>query len=271
MNKAVLFMRFNSQSQREFLYLKRKYLKHINFKENCQVLDVGCGPGDITRHGLFPLLPKSTRKLVGVDLSPEMVNFAKQYHQDDPRISYYQLDIGTDNVPTHLLESFDHAFSFYCLQFVPDLRKAMTNIHRMLKQNGEIFVNLLSNVYLFDIYEKLANGDKWKLYVHDYKRIMSPFQNNRNFKDHFRNILIDVGFNIEHCIEKRKVMAYSRDNFLGTIKAINYVDIPKHLEDEFAFDQCNVMRDADKVFIDEYGEEQIHYPYTLLIANANKR
>ncbi|XP_031355363.1 juvenile hormone acid O-methyltransferase-like isoform X2 [Photinus pyralis] len=251
--------------------MKRRYLKDFNFKENCQVLDVGCGPGDITRHGLLPLLPKSTKKLMGVDISSDMIDFAKQFHQDDDRISFERLDIGTSSIPSHLLQSFDHVFSFYCLHFAPDLRKAISNIHKMLKPKGDMFVNVISYQYLFDIYEQLLNTQKWHPYVHDYKSRMSPFQNGKNYKHDFENVLGDLGFIISHCIEERKVFPTSRDNFEGLMKAINYVDVPKHLEDEFASEQCNVMRSTDKVFIDEYGEEQYHWQYTLLTAHAFKR
>ncbi|KAB0793501.1 hypothetical protein PPYR_13121 [Photinus pyralis] len=270
MNQAVRFLRFNLQSQREFLYMKRRYLKDFNFKENCQVLDVGCGPGDITRYGLLPLLPKSTKKLMGVDISSDMIDFAKQFHQDDDRISFERLDIGTSSIPSHLLQSFDHVLSFYCLHFVPDLRKAMENIHRMLKPKGDILVNLISHHYLFELYEELSKMEKWNSYVHDYKLRMSPFQDSGNFKQYFENTLRDVGFNITHCTEQRKVWPASCENSEGLLKAINYVNIPKHLEDEFVSDQCDVMRGADKVFINEHGEEEVYWKYTVLFANASK-
>uniref|UniRef100_A0A1Y1LYR9 Methyltransferase domain-containing protein n=2 Tax=Photinus pyralis TaxID=7054 RepID=A0A1Y1LYR9_PHOPY len=122
MKHPAWFMRFNFQTQREFLYMKTKYLSCLNFKEDCQVLDIGCGPGDITRYGLLPLLPKTAKKLVGIDLSSQMVDFAKKFHQDDDRVSFQQLDICTDSIPPHFHNCFDHAFSFYCLHYVPDLR-----------------------------------------------------------------------------------------------------------------------------------------------------
>ncbi|KAF0770692.1 juvenile hormone acid O-methyltransferase-like, partial [Aphis craccivora] len=45
------------------------------------VLDIGCGPGDVTSDILYPLLKNKINQLVGVDKSIEMIEYAKKTYE----------------------------------------------------------------------------------------------------------------------------------------------------------------------------------------------
>lgn len=270
MNKPATFLRFNLHARQEFRYLARKYIKVLNFKEDPYVLDVGCGPGDITKYGLLPQLPKTTKKLIGIDISSDMIKFAKMYHQVDERLTYQVLDITTNELPNNFRETFDNVFSFYCLHFASDLRKAIENIHLMLKSNGEIFVSIIWKQPVLDYYESVLKKIGWCQYVNDLKRRLAPFQHSTNSEDFMANILKETGFKINLCKEERKLFIYSKENFMGIMDAVNYLNIPQHLEEKFLLSQWEAVKDAGRDFIDEYGEEYTYFPYKLLIVHARK-
>ncbi|KAK5641172.1 hypothetical protein RI129_009719 [Pyrocoelia pectoralis] len=270
MSKPATFLRFNFNAREQFRYLARNYFKVLNLKEDSYVLDVGCGPGDITKYGLLPKLPKTTKKLVGIDISSDMINFAKMYHQDDKRLTYQVLDITTNELPNNFRETFDHVFSFYCLHFASDLRKAIENIHLMLKSNGEIFFSILLRAPVLDYYERVVKKDDWCQYMNYFKSRLGPFQHSTTSKELMESILKETGFKVNLCKEERKLFIDSKENFMGLMDSMNYLNIPKHLEEKFSLSQWEAVKEAGRDFIDEYGEEYTYYPYTLLIVHAKK-
>lgn len=80
------------------------------------LLDIGCGPGDNTVNIVTKLMPMSFHKIVGVDISHNMIKFAQTHHQSN-KIQFHQMNIEGDLM---LNEKFDHAISFFCLQWVRD-------------------------------------------------------------------------------------------------------------------------------------------------------
>lgn len=97
-------------------YFLTTYLSQVNVKGNAAVLDVGAGDGLVTLEVLLPRLP-NFKKLVVSDKSKKMVDFAKNRFHDE-RIETIQMDIVHSN--KSFKGYFDHIFSFYCLNNVPE-------------------------------------------------------------------------------------------------------------------------------------------------------
>jgi SAM-dependent methyltransferase len=57
-------------------------------------LDVGCGTGDFAR-----LLARRSDQVLGIDLSPQMLRFARQYSLAYPNIDYLQADVMIHPLP----------------------------------------------------------------------------------------------------------------------------------------------------------------------------
>lgn len=55
------------------------------------VMDIGCGPGSSTRELLLPSFP-NVKKLIAVDVLPDMIEFAKKNNACD-KIEYYVANI----------------------------------------------------------------------------------------------------------------------------------------------------------------------------------
>lgn len=64
MHKATLYETNNSMQQLDAAKLLSQYIDQFKWTDNESVLDVGCGPGNVTSKLLLPNLPKSVVKLV---------------------------------------------------------------------------------------------------------------------------------------------------------------------------------------------------------------
>ncbi len=95
------------------------------------VLEIGCGQGVGAGiiHDLF-----SPREYVGIDLDPKMIERARRKQNGLSNTRFLQGDAAdlpfTDN-------SFDLAVDFGIIHHIPNWRDALTELHRVLKTNGE--------------------------------------------------------------------------------------------------------------------------------------
>lgn len=114
----------NRIQRRDADQLLEEYSKIIRWRNNGTetVLDIGCGPGDITIDFILPRIPKPFGKLVGVDILEKMIKHAKRLYERD-NVHFQILDIENGDIDLFLKdypEGFDHITSLYCLQWVRD-------------------------------------------------------------------------------------------------------------------------------------------------------
>ena len=82
-------------------------------------------------------------QMVAMDISPEMIDFARINHTLDGKVRYECADITADweklREDMKIKEgSVDVVISIYCLHWVSDLQKAIHNFYKMLKP-GKLF------------------------------------------------------------------------------------------------------------------------------------
>ncbi|XP_037526101.1 juvenile hormone acid O-methyltransferase [Rhipicephalus sanguineus] len=130
--------------------------------ETQQFLDVGCGIGDMTKDLLLPLcLP--CRRIVGVDLSGEMVEHAERHFRHD-KLAFAQLDIASEEDVTQFVDQyglFDRVYSFNCLVWVRDQARALKNIARLLKPRGECLLVFHASMHALDVNRSLVEMERW--------------------------------------------------------------------------------------------------------------
>ncbi len=100
-------------------------VEHVPWQGGEQVLDVGCGTGVY-----LPYYRRYTPHMTALDLSPEMVV--------QVRAQWPDVDVLVANA-MHLpfpSASFDVAFANHVLFFVPDINRALREIHRILRPGG---------------------------------------------------------------------------------------------------------------------------------------
>lgn len=108
------------------------FLPRLILNSNDTVLDVGCGDGGYTRK-ILKQVPQGS--VLGIDPSQNMLHVAQDVHSEYPNFSVKREDI----LDIHYSNQFDKIVSFWCLQWVGDIKKAFTNILNALKPGGKIF------------------------------------------------------------------------------------------------------------------------------------
>lgn len=115
---------------KNFNFIKDNILKFIGNVENMSILDVGCGTGHFSQS-----LSKNNF-LVGIDVSPEMLMFAKRKGFNAIQSSGEKLPI-EDN-------SFDMVISNNVIQVVKDEKIFIEELLRVTKPGGRIIVSTIN-------------------------------------------------------------------------------------------------------------------------------
>ncbi|XP_025829939.1 juvenile hormone acid O-methyltransferase-like [Agrilus planipennis] len=216
MNKPAVYVNFNTLQKNDATYTLDNYIKYLKWNPNKteKVLEIGCGPGDVTKDILVPALPGNVEELVCLDRSEEMINFAKNNSKHD-KIKYMQMDISNDDL-TNVLgkNTFDHVFSFYCLNWVQDQRKAYKNIYDVLKPGGDALVLLNAYHPVFEVYHWLAQQEKYHLYHKETDNFVSPYFTKKHPKQDLEDILTDLGFIIHACEYKPLDFVFPNESYI---------------------------------------------------------
>jgi len=129
-----------------------------------KVLDAGCGEGYNTR-----LLGRSGARMVGVDISQRMIEFAREEERREPFgiryevASYSDLSLFDD-------ASFDAVVSFMALMDGPKYDHAVREFFRVLRPGGELVFSITHPCFMTRGYGwvKDEHGNPTKLTVSDY-------------------------------------------------------------------------------------------------------
>ena len=97
-------------------------------------LEIACGTGRVTRHVRKVISPEA--KLIATDLSPDMLQVAKEELQGLP-IEWKVAD--AQELPFEI-NSIDLIVCCFGYMFVPDKLKAFSEVHRVLKPGGQFLV-----------------------------------------------------------------------------------------------------------------------------------
>ena len=109
----------------------RKLLNRTSIKEGEVVLDVACGTGILT-----PLLYDLTKtRVIGVDISQEMIKIAKQKYNNNKNLIFVCEDfINMKN------NKFDKIFIFNAYPHFFEIDKLKNALYDNLKENGEFII-----------------------------------------------------------------------------------------------------------------------------------
>jgi ubiquinone/menaquinone biosynthesis C-methylase UbiE len=112
------------------------YLEHINryifaasLIQNKAVLDVACGTG----YGVGYLVKRGARRVVGVDISIEAINYAQDRFGGDDRVSF----VCADGIKLPSVDNFfDIVISFETIEHIRQYRRFLFECRRVLTKNG---------------------------------------------------------------------------------------------------------------------------------------
>jgi arsenite methyltransferase len=136
-------LRFNEETARKLqeaystedvIAQRRATLARLALLSGEAVLDVGCGPGFLCEQ-MAMAVGKSGRVL-GLDVSEELLSFARGRSQHD-WLTYRQGDATALDVEDG---SFDVAVSTQVMEYVDDVDRALSELHRVLRPGGRVLI-----------------------------------------------------------------------------------------------------------------------------------
>ncbi len=186
----IEFMAMNNPIRR----LSQKYIEFKRFEKyivknnitllNSTILDAGCGSGYSSKLISKRFRPK---ELIAFDYMPKQIEIAKQ---KNPYATYYVDDITAVNQPT---EKFDAVFVFEILHHVPNWQQAISELYRVIKKGGYLFI--------------CEVNDKGVLFVDKYLKFHHPPEARFSWEQ-FSKALMDGNFIIEE--QSKLVFNYFR-------------------------------------------------------------
>lgn len=119
-------------------------LSIINTNKPMEVLDLGCGPGELIME-----LQKSNPNLhiTGLDFSEAMINISKKRN---PKAKHILMDVAKLD---KLKDKFDIIISTHSFPYYKDPKKAIKDLHSILEDGGKIHIGFASGD---SFYDKLA-------------------------------------------------------------------------------------------------------------------
>lgn len=135
-NKKQIFDRWSSSYDWTFpslIYqaIHKRLIETIEIPENANVLDLGCGTGQ-----LFNRLGKEYPEItgIGLDLSPKMLQIARQKNQHRPRFIY--IEGNAESLP-FAENQFDAVFNTISFLHYQHPEQVLSEVTRVLKPGGK--------------------------------------------------------------------------------------------------------------------------------------
>ncbi len=114
---------------------RKKLIKQLISNKPEKVLDVGTGTGDLA----FNLIKKHNAEVVAVDISTNMMEIARQKAKKNNITNVSFVEASAENLPFDD-NSFDAVMVAFGIRNFADLNKGLTEMHRVLKTKGKVFI-----------------------------------------------------------------------------------------------------------------------------------
>lgn len=105
-------------------------------KPNAKLLEIGCGPGNITK---YLLAKRPDFDILGIDIAHNMVELARQ---NNPTARFMVMDCRQIN---HLNTKYDGIIGGFCLPYLShaECSDLISNAHELLNENGLIYLSFV--------------------------------------------------------------------------------------------------------------------------------
>ena len=147
-----------------------RFLKLI--KPGSSVLEVGCGPGNVSR---YLLNQKPDLKITGIDYAEQMIQRSKV---NNPKVNYKVLDC--KEIDT-LKMKYDVAFSAFCTPYLSlnDCKKLFTAFADIIKPEGFLYLSTMEGDPLTSGYQGSSSHDgKVYIYYHQKRDLVESLESN---------------------------------------------------------------------------------------------
>jgi ubiquinone/menaquinone biosynthesis C-methylase UbiE len=142
---------------------------------NAKILEIGCGPGNITK---YLLNKRPDLHIHGIDIAPNMIELARV---NNPKAHFDVMD-------TRDIEQFETTFDSiicgFCLPYLSsaDSEKLLSDSYRLLNENGILYLSFVEGDPAQSGFKTGSTGDRSYFYYHSLETLQSLLIQN-NFED----------------------------------------------------------------------------------------
>jgi SAM-dependent methyltransferase len=142
--------------------------------ENAKILEIGCGPGNITK---YLLNKRPDFRIEGIDISPNMIELAKA---NNPTADFKVMDcreIGK------LQSKVDGIICGFCFPYLSkfDSSKLVKDCGNLLNDKGVLYISFVEGDYIKSGFQVTSSGDRTYFYFHTLDSLTKELTNN-NFE-----------------------------------------------------------------------------------------
>ncbi len=129
-------------------------------KENAEILELACGPGNITR---YLLNKRPDFKILGIDLAPNMIELAKR---NNPTASFQCMDCRDIRL---LGKKYDAVMCGFCLPYLSkeESVQLISDVYNLLESNGLLYISTMEDDYAKSGLESSSSGDQMFIHYHE--------------------------------------------------------------------------------------------------------
>ncbi len=156
------------------------YICNSITRVNAKVLEIGCGPGNITK---YLLSKRADFDIFGIDISPNMIELAEK---NNPTAKFAVMD---SRQIDELKTNYDGIVCGFCLPYLSqtDSQKLIADCYNLLNENGLIYLSFVEGNPIRSDFQVSSSGDRSYFYFHNSddlkaKLIESKFDELNTFK-----------------------------------------------------------------------------------------
>jgi cyclopropane fatty-acyl-phospholipid synthase-like methyltransferase len=139
-------------------------------KDQTTVLEVGCGPGMISR---YLLSKRPDLHFLGTDVSPNMIATARK------NVPGAQFEVLDSRKIRSLNQNFDAIVSGFCIPYLSseDVKQFISDAGKIINQNGVFYLSFIAGKEEQSGYQTGSSGDRVYFYYHPEERILEQLKN----------------------------------------------------------------------------------------------
>jgi 2-polyprenyl-3-methyl-5-hydroxy-6-metoxy-1,4-benzoquinol methylase len=136
------------------------YICETIHKETPKLLEIGCGPGNITK---YLLSKRADFDIFGIDIAPNMIELAKK---NNPTASFAIMDC---REISSLKSTYDGIVIGFCLPYLSqtDCIKLIADCSSLLNENGLIYLSFVEGDQTKSDFQVSSSGDRVYFYFHN--------------------------------------------------------------------------------------------------------
>ena len=209
-NSPYYHILYKDRDEREAQHFIDNLVAHLQIKTESKLIDIACGKG---RHATY--FNKKEMNVVGVDLSPNSIAYAKQNENNNLQFSVHDMrEVYKENyfdIATNLFTSFGY------FENKDDEQKAIKAMAKNLKSNGILIIDFMN---IKKVIANLISSEKKTINDITFN-IKRSVQNNHIIKD----IKIIDGHETQHFQEKVRAITLAEFSAFFNNVGLNIIDI----------------------------------------------